>query len=210
MKEKKLHFLLLVLIFGICWGKTALAQVSISGPACVTKGTTYMYPIQGKWDASASVKICVTGGILTDYGTTCTSGTQFSYAKIDWNKDAVKGEINITSKAGNASLAVNIISPLNAGSIDTLVKVQTIDSLKVPAAIHCNAAKGGSCSPSFIYQWQQSSNDMDWKNIEGGSLQDLVFKSAVKQNMFYRRQVIEKISGTINYSDDVMIIIIHQ
>ena len=207
MKEKKLYLFLVTVITGICFSMSVKAQSYITGPVCVASGTTYMYNIQARWDSSATAKICVEGGVLTDYAAGCASGTEFSYAKISWNKNVIKGEIKFTSLGANASLEVRIIDPFSEGKLDTLIKTQVVDSLTVPAVIACSAALGGSCKPNFNYQWQQSADDVQWEDILKAINKDLRLKNTLKQTMFYRRKVTDSTTGSIAYSDEATVLI---
>src|SRR5262249_19492270 len=114
--------------------------------------------------------------------------------------------ITISTSDGNKTFKVNITSALQAGLVDSLSKEQNfLDTLSIPSTIICSSAKGGSCSPNYSYQWQQSNDAMVWEDIEGSTRQNLSFTTSVKQSFFYRRKITETNSGTIGYSDVAII-----
>jgi hypothetical protein len=196
------------MVFFVAGLSPAKAQVTISGANCVTAGTVYLYTINSKWDSAFKSQLCVNGGvIMVDSPCNCVFGSGFSVAKIKWNSNTDKGVINILSPGGISSFNISIVQSFSPGTIDSVNSVQVLDSISLPAAIQCKAASGGSCSPSFTYQWQQSDNSTQWKSIDGANQQNLSIGYALKKTMFYRRKAIEKISGSIDYSNAAIVII---
>jgi hypothetical protein len=183
-----------------------LSQLSISGPACAVPGVTYQYSISntGKWAADATMKVCIEGGIIADEvqskRKSCTeTDAPLSSVLVIWN-ELSKASITVSSSAGSKTFSVTITEELQAGTINN--KKQNLrDSVYTPSAIQCSAVRGGSCSPFYIYQWQQSPDALVWTDISDATGQDLSFILPQKQTSYYRRQVIEKNSGTIGYSD---------
>ena len=191
-------------------GTSAFAQVSITGPQCVMAGTVYQYTIKGNWDSSSTMQVCVSSGAITDSaGTnrcTATGGAPLATVLVTWNDSASEaGTISLTSTKGNATLSVNFAGPLLPGSIDSMSKIQNIATDSLPSAINCSADEGGSCSPSYSDQWQQSSDMVSWTDIAGAKGQNLSFSSSPVQTTFYRRKVTEIVSGTIAYSDEAVV-----
>jgi hypothetical protein len=188
----------------ICFSSPGLvcAQVTITGPTCVTAGTVYQYTVQGAWDSASTMQVCITGGIIADSGisSNCTSQSQPQGAvRVIWN-DSTGGSISLTSPKGNASLQVAVATTLQPGVIDSLACIQEVDSGSVPQAILCSPARGGACSPGYDYQWQQSSDAVSWSDIPGATAENLNFSAGIDGNGFYRRKLTETGSGTIGYS----------
>jgi hypothetical protein len=44
---------------------------------------------------------------------------------------------------------------------------QNINYNTLPAWLNCSAASGGSCTPTYNYQWQQSSDNVNFSDISG-------------------------------------------
>jgi hypothetical protein len=184
-----------------------LSQVTISGPSCILPGITYQYNIQGSWDSASTMQVCITGGVLiAGSGTsTCTTNNKvISDVLVTWNSVS-SGSLAVTSNKGNTNLSVNIISPLNAGTIASGIKSQMINTGTTPVSISCSVATGGACSPAYTYQWQESPNSVSWNDILGATSKDLKFSAAIIETKYYRRKTIETVSGTIAYSDVAMI-----
>ena len=180
-------------------------QVSITGPTCVVPGTTYQYLIGGKWDSASTMQICLTGGLVSATNSTCTaSGIPVSFVQVTWTGGG-SGSLSVTSSNGTGTLAVTISSVLNGGSIPVEVKKQSIAYKGMPSVITCSASTGGSCSPVYTYQWQQSLNRLTWTDIPGAQGLTLAFSQPLLQAWFYRRKVTETNSGTIAYSEEAFV-----
>ena len=205
MRQKSI--LSLLTFFSTLIGLVCFGQITISGPSCVTSGSTYLYNIQATWDSSSVAQICVTGGILSDSSTDCVTGAEFSSIKISWSDDQPTGTINISFGGSNASLNVNICKALDGGLTDSDSNMQIVDTLTVPGPVACSSASGGNCSPSFNYQWQQSDDGTKWVDIEGANDVGLSISTPLKVTMFYRRKVTESNSGSIAYSDVASVIV---
>src|SRR5689334_3319911 len=205
--RKGIKSLTFILAFSV-YCSLAFSQPGFSGPTCVLPGVIYQYKIV---DASASTVqmntlVCLHGGSIVDrdgnHLNDCTASTEpLATVLVMWN-DTTTGSITISTSEGNKSLNVNITSPLQAGIVDSLTKQQNFsDTTSIPSAITCSAAQGGSCSPNYSYQWQQSIDVMIWTDIAGSTGKDLSFSSAAKQTLYYRTKITETNSGTIGYSD---------
>jgi len=205
---KKLAFVFGISVFRLL----AFSQPTINGPECVLPGIIYQYIIS---DYSAStiqvnMKICIHGGSLVNKDGSklndCTASAEpLATLLIMWN-DKKRGSISISTSEGKKILNVNVTSELQAGFVDLSVREQNFsNTISVPSTIVCSEAKGGSCSPNYSYQWQQSNDAMTWTNIERSTGQNLAFDSPVKQSSYYRRKVIETGSATIAYSDVVVV-----
>jgi hypothetical protein len=185
-------------------------QVTVSGSTCVFPGVSYQYNITGNWDSTSTTQICITGGSIKNFDSSvhsCTlqGGAPLGSVLVSWNNILDSGTIAITSDKGNATLSISIISPLVPGRIDSSSKLQAIDYDSIPSMIICSVNSGGSCSPVYFDQWQQSFNQLSWTDIEGAINQNLVISSQLTQPTFYRRKVTEQQSGTIAYSDVALV-----
>lgn len=181
----------------------ALAQVSISGTTCVSTGVQYRYTISGSWNSSTYMSWCVSGGVISGYSG-CASGTPLPSIYITWNSGISSGTIDLSTSSGNASLTVSVAPSLNPGSITSNAS-QTIAYGATPAAIGCSAASGGYCSPSYAYQWLQSTDDVNWSSVSGGTSQDLSFTGGLTQTTYYERQVTELNTSTSGYSNQAVV-----
>ena len=196
----------LLLFFVALFATPLIAQLSIKGPSCVVPGVIYQYEISNsnKWAATSKMKVCIDGGIVADMEQSkrknCTDNdAPLSAVRVIWN-NVSKTSITISSSAGTKTMTVSITQQLQPGVISNKEQ-NLLDTTHTPAMISCPAVIGGSCSPVYSYQWQQSADAIRWKDIYGATGQNLSFTDAQKQTGYYRRQVIEKGSGTIAYSD---------
>jgi hypothetical protein len=189
---------------------SADSQVTISGPTCVVAGTVYQYIISGKWDSLSTMQFCLSSGAIADStGTRNCSATSAPLAAmlVIWNDSASNtGTISLTSSIGNTSLTVNFAEPLIPGSIDSVSQTQFVAIDSIPLPIICSLDTGGSCNPTYYYQWQQSPDMGSWTDVAGGNAQNLAFTSPLAQTTFFRRKVTETVSGTIGYSNAAMVI----
>jgi len=190
----------------------AFSQVSISGPSCVVAGATYIYNYNGSYNGSTTMTWCVSNGtILQAYGTNitssggCSSGNGVGSIAVKWTSPS-NGSVTLSSSNGNASpLSITIVNALIPGSI-TANKSQTIGYNTVPGAINCSVALYGACSPSYSYQWQQSTDNVSWNPIGGQpsssqTSQNFTFSSPLLTTTYYRRVVTEASTSTTLYSD---------
>lgn len=182
----------------------AVSQVTISGPTCVVAGTVYQYTITGSWDTASTMQVCVSSGKIADSSASnnCTvTGAPLATVLVVWNDSASgTGTISLTSSIGNATLTVNLTDVLSPGSLDSASQTQTVAQDSLPASLNCSIAAGGSCSPSYNYQWQLSSDAVSWTNVNDATAQNFAFTAAITQTTFFRRKVTETSSGTIGYS----------
>jgi hypothetical protein len=195
------HFLPCLIFCFVLNFKTA-AQVSISGPTCVVPKVVYQYNIKTGGDSSTSIKVCFTGGMASDStGSACISKKgPFAIITVKWIKPGA-ASLSVTSSKGNSTINISVTSQLTAGSINNAVVLQTIKYDSIPLTISCSVDTGGSCSPAYAYQWQQSFDMLGWTNLSGANSQNLTISSGLKQTTFYRRKVTETTSGSISYSN---------
>jgi hypothetical protein len=176
------------------------AQVSISGPTCVNPRVIYQYVITGSWDSTTTMQICITGGVIANTADSCTpGGPPQSSIQIAWSA-GVSGSIMVHSSKGDSSLSVTLTDTLSGGAIVDSTASQQIPYLATPSIVLCSASSGGSCTPTYNYQWQQSPDLLTWVDIPQATFQNLPFSGQLQQSTFFRRKVTETNSNTIAYS----------
>jgi hypothetical protein len=203
---KKIFYKACFLSILLMVGMHVHSQVTISGPTCVVAGTVYQYDISGKWDSASVMQVCLSGGAISDSSgnsNTCTQqGSPVTKVTVVWNDSAADiGALSIASSLGSATFNVHFTDPLLPGAIDSAVKTQYIVMDSMPGIITCLPDSGGSCTPSYSYQWQQSSNGISWTEISGATQSSLVISTPMTLTTYYRKKVTEINSGTIGYSD---------
>ena len=181
--------------------RPANAQPILSGPTCVLPGTTYQYLIQGTWDSSSTMQICVNGGTIVPLNASCSgNGSPVSAILVIWSTGDSAPSINVTSSKGNPSLIVTPTTPLQAGTILDSSKTQSIGFDSAAPTIYCGPDSGGSCNPVYVHQWQQSQDQVNWTDITNATGQNLMLVPAQHQTIFFRRKTTETVSGSIAYS----------
>jgi hypothetical protein len=186
----------------------ALAQPGINGPICVLPGVTYQYSFSntGSLGSTANMRVCITGGSIVSrdqirISDCIESEIAVANVLVMWD-DTTTGAVRLAAATGNSTLTVNLTSILQPGILDSTTKNQSFtDTVTVPATIICSAAVGGSCSATYSYQWQRSSDILVWTDVEGATAQNLSFDAATTHTVYYRRKTVENNSGTIGYSD---------
>jgi RHS repeat-associated protein len=99
---------------------------------------------------------------------------------------------------------VFIIAPLNGGTIST--PNQTFEYPTVPLALMASAAWGGGCS-LFSYQWEESSDNINFTPITGATAFDYTFSVAPQRSRYYRRKV-SCTGSQIAYTNTVYVIVV--
>src|SRR5579859_1583103 len=201
---KRLLFTLITLVAG-SYG--ALSQISISGPVCINAGTQYSYTISGNWNTGMTMNWSVSGGVITG----SNSGTPLPQIHVTWNSGVANGTVTLSTSnpSGSASLIVNPPPALSGGTISNPSQNINYNTIPIPPTINCSQAVGGSCSPSYSYQWQQSADDQNWSTISGVNSQDLTLSTALTQTMYYKRMVIDASSGDTAYSDNTATVFVY-
>jgi hypothetical protein len=185
---------------------TGFAQVTLTGPTCVIAGTEYQYDINRDKSKTATMQFCITGGVIAGTDSTCKNGTAFNFIRVIWD-GTPQGKISFSSSRGNASFSVKKTTTLDGGKISGTVAFQSATADSIPASIKCSAASGGGCSPVYKYQWQQSADGINWANLNGAIAQNLPFLSFVTKSTYYRRKVVESVSGSESFSDVIVLVI---
>ena len=208
IRQKNICLLSIVLI-GVL--QPSIAQFSITGSTCVLAGQSYQYTISGPWTQSTTMTWTVSGGVITTPSCgNCTqkTGTPLPNIYISWSSS---GSLTLTTSnpTGNASKTITISLALSPGSI-TSNGTQYINYNSTPATITCSAATGGSCTPSYSYQWQSSTDNVNFSDISGATSQDLSFSAGLTQTKYFRRKVTETTSSTVGYSNTATVFVYPQ
>lgn len=183
------------------------AQIRITGSECVVPGTEYQYDLYGDLNDHPELEICVEGGILTANTSTCYKTNGANYVRVIWNEGITKGKIRITSSSGKRSFDVKPTRPLQGGNIDSLSRLQQVQTFGISRTINCSPGRGGSCAPSFVYQWEQSEDNLHWTEIKGANFQTLSIAPETKRAVFVRRRVTDQVSNSIAYSDVAIVVV---
>ena len=194
-----LSFVLFIAI-SVCPGVATNAQ-TVSGPTCIVTGTQYTYNLS-EYDYNNNnynFSFSISGGTSTvgSSGSYSGSGPGNVSLLVTWNNGITTGNITLTSSMGNSTLTVSPTPVLVPGTI-TSGQTQNLTNGSIPATINCSVATGGSCSPSYTYQWQSSPNNVTYTNITGSTGQNLSFTTGLTTTTYYRRMV--TVSGTSAYS----------
>jgi len=193
--------IILFICFTLTTVSTAFTQVTVSGPTCVVPGTVYEYTISGQWDSTSTMQVCITGGVFSGSAVSCTeNGKPSPFVLVSWT-DSKSGSLSLTSSLGNASINIIVSSTLKGGTIITASSSQQVTFNALANTISCSPATGGSCSPGYNYQWQESLDRVNWKDINGATSQNFSSNTSRKHSTYFRRRVTELSSGTIAYSD---------
>lgn len=191
----------LLICFISCFCYAATAQVRIVGADCVFPGSPYQYIINARFDSTlTNLSICITGGKLQNNNTCIPGGSRPNTIVVIWDTSATK-KIELQSSQGNASFPVRLTSQLHGGNIVSGDLLQISDSTIHAYNFRCSDPVGGSCSPAYIYQWQESTDGVVWRNIINAKSKDLTYTEALQTSLFFRRMVTDADSNTSAYSD---------
>lgn len=180
---------------------SASSQASITGPNCVIAGTEYQYNLTGS--LSNDAQLCITGGKIVGSTSNCVLNLTAAFVRIVWKDN--KGTIKLVTEQGDASTQVTVIDPLVAGNISGNSKKQFVEYDTAPLNVVCGPASGGNCTPTYLFQWQHSEDNLIWKDVSGATGQSLNNMPALLQTTFYRRKTTETKSGSIAYSDEAVV-----
>jgi len=186
---------------------TVIPPMSVTGPTCAVTGQLYNYTISGPWTTSTTMNWCLNGGVFTGTTNTCSSGTPLVQVSVTWNTGVSNGTLtlNTTNPTSSVTVQVTTAVPLQPGTISN--PLQNINVGVIPSTIIASFASGGTCSPSYTYQWQQSTDNINFANVTtGGGGQNLSFTTVIPTvSTYYRRQVTETVSGTIGYTSSALV-----
>ncbi len=179
----------------VVFSVSAYSQMSITGPTCVVSGTLYTYTIAGNWSSSTNMVWTVNGGTISG----SSSGTPLPQIHVTFSSSG-SVQVHTTNPTSSPSVTVTAAPVLSGGTLSNTS--QTINANIVPATINSStAASGGSCSPSYSYQWQSSPNNVTYTNISGAASLSLSFTTGLASTTYYRRMVTETSSNTTAYSN---------
>jgi hypothetical protein len=207
---QKLTKVLYLSVLFVMTGYYCVAQPGINGAACIMPGTTYQYLITGHWDSLSNTHLCIKGGILTSGDSCIFLKTSPSMVLVIWTDSVADRKIAVTSDLGNASLMVTGTTELNGGLVDGSNKVNIFKADQLDYTFHCAVATGGSCDPNYTYQWQSSTNQLNWTNIQGATGKDLKYSGPITASTFFRRVTIETHSNIVAYSDAGQLMIVFE
>ncbi|HWK02143.1 MAG TPA: DUF6443 domain-containing protein [Puia sp.] len=187
---KKRVFLGICTTVIVCLFSSLSFGQSVTGPTCVLAGGNNYYTVTG-----FNGQLCVTGGVVIHY-TSCIA-TATPSVHILWNTGITTASIALT---GYPSKTLNItVAPTVQGGTPT-TSTQQINYNAIPGSIYCLASTGGSCTPTYTYQWQSSTDNVNFTNVSGATSLNLSFSAGITQTSYYRRQVTETTSSTTAYS----------
>lgn len=194
----------LIFILAIFIQQAADAQLYISPPSgsCFLAGTPYTYSIGGiTYTSGTTMHWTVSNGKFQSNNATGISGTPLPYVAIIWDDNATSGTVTLyTDNPGTSpvNLPVTVTPVLQGGAISN--STQNVNYGSVPTMLSCSASSGGSCSPTYTYQWQSTTDPatVAWADM-GITTQNLTFSSAATTTMYYRRKV--TMSSTVTYSN---------
>ena len=76
---------------------------------------------------------------------------------------------------------------------------------------HGSAASGGSCTtPAYTYQWEKSTDNVNWSNEAGATGLNLSFSSPLTQTTYYRRKVTVTSTYSFCYSSTATVFVTPQ
>ncbi len=162
---------------------TASAQTGIGGPTCIAAGSTYLYNL---FSSAGNFSWTITGGVNAangqSSGAIAASGGSIN---VTWNTSS--GHINLTASNGSSVLNVSSAPALASGMISNTQ--QTINYNTIPQTINCDVSTGGVCSGTYSYEWQQSTDNVNFSIISGtaGSGQSLPFTAGLTQTTYFKR-----------------------
>jgi len=166
------------------------AAYVISGPTSVALSTTYTYTVSPATPSNYSWS--TTRGIVDDYNTTSAS---VIFTTTGTGVVVVRDQNNMV--VASLSVTVSSSAPLVGGTISNTS--QTINYNTAPATISASVATGGSCSGSYSYQWQLSTDNVNFYDQPGATGQNYS-PSALYVTTYYRRKV--TCNSTQNYTSN--------
>lgn len=167
-------FFIASIALGLLLGFDSYGQVGISGPTTGLTNQSYTYypSYNGSstYSYSGPYTYTVGGGVITGTSNTYKSGTCSSVLysigiNITWTSGS--GSLYFTSNLGTKTIYFVAVPALQPGTLSP--SSQTINYGATPSTITGTAATGGATSPSYAYQWMNSSNGSTWTDISGAT-----------------------------------------
>lgn len=208
MFRKLFHPVLLLLLAGLFFtAKESRAQLTLTGPNCVVKGSSIGYYLDGfNYSVINHMDWCVTNGTIIYQESNCQSGDWVTSIPVEWSSTASTGAVTVTittpNGTTNLSITVTLVDPLNPGSLQSAA-TQTIPYDTKPGTIFATAASGGACTPSYSYLWESTTDFITFTTV--GTDQNYT-PGNLTQTTYYRRTVTEGTTGAIGFLDSYAII----
>jgi len=170
-----------------------LKAQSISGTTCVVTGSTqYQYMVSGGGLTNSSPMTWSCAGctfVGASSGTPCW-GTKVTWSSGGWIK------CMSSSPSVSATLTISSYSALSAGTVSSGGS-QTINYSSTPANVVCTGASGGYCTPSYSYQWYNSTDDVNFTTMSGQTSLTLNLSiTTLTQTTYYKLKVTETNTST--------------
>lgn len=183
------------------------AQQVVKGPTCIKAGIRYRYEIvSNNPPDSKGFKLCITGGEFAD-GDSCKSEMQAKTEfVIVWKKDVVIRFISVITSQGPVMFRVQEPLPLNGGKINQAEGLIFYDSTQKEYTIRCSSPNGGTCKPSYKYQWQMAKGNQPWTDIPGATSEQLRF-TPTSAPIRIRRKTVDEMSSTMAYSNIAIVVL---
>jgi RHS repeat-associated protein len=195
--------------------------VTMNGPTCTINGTstglTYTYSASG-WHAmpapATSMQWQIVGGTIVtpSCGNPCTStsGSPLPSIVVKWTSTASNNTVRLitSNPSANILLTITTVDPLVPGTASPTS--QNINYNVIPGTINCTSASGAYCTPTYSYQWQKSTDNVNFTDISGATSSSLAFTAGITQTTYYRRKVTETHGPTTGYSNTATVFVYPQ
>ena len=165
--------------------------------SCATAGVQYQYTVIGSYPGGTTMQWCATGGTIQGGGS-CRTGSPLPTVFVTWTAGTGR-QLSLSSGSGSPTINVTVVGSLSGGTI-TSGKTQTVAYGATPAPINCGNASGGACSATYSYQWQKSTDGVNYADTVGATGLNVTLPT-LGVTTYYRRKVTETSSSSIAYSD---------
>src|SRR6185436_854511 len=114
------------------------------------------------------------------------TGTPLPSITVKWTSLSTGNWVKLTTTNPSNVVLVNVstVSALVPGTISNPSQNKNYNS--IPGDFTCSVATNGYCSPTFVYQWQSSSDNINFLDMSGATLQNLHFTTGLTQTTYYR------------------------
>ena len=169
------------------------------GPTTVAAGSRQSYSLSCT-QTPIDILWTVTGGTIVSGG-----GSEDPSVTVVWNSDGTTSGSVFGGSSTVGESATNHVtitySPLTVGAASSS---QTLNYPDVPQPVTCAAAAGGRCSGNYQYQWQKSTDNVNFSDISGQT--SGTFQPPSTGGVFYYRMKVVCSAETV-YSNSVSITI---
>jgi RHS repeat-associated protein len=170
---------------------------SISGPTCVSAGSSQTYTISGSWTTGTTMSWSASGGVVS----IPSSGTPKPQVTVTWNAGFTTGQVSLTTSnpSGSATLSISAQPALVAGTLTTPAAIAYNTSPSITGAV----SSGGNCgATTYTYDWEQGSDNVNFTSTGIGG-QNFA-GTPILNNTYYRRKTIASGTGASGYSNSVL------